>query len=134
MKKFIIILFIFIIYSAQAQTVVNMPSGTNTTTITTCNATFYDTGGQLGNHGVNQNSSIKFVPSTPGMAIRIQFNIFTVGSGATMLIYDGPDASYNLIATYDEFINPSGIAVVSGPPPSNPDGSIFVDFYFWYNE
>ena len=128
MKKIILILFIFIIYSAQAQTNVNMPSGTNTATVTTCNATFYDTGGQMGNHGINQNSSIKFVPSTPGMAIRIQFNIFTVGTGATMVIYDGPDDTYTEIATYDEFINPSGLAVVSGPAPLNPDGSIFIRF------
>lgn len=128
MKKIILILFIFIIYSAQAQTNVNMPSGTNTATVTTCNATFYDTGGQIGNHGINQNSSIKFVPSTPGMAIRIQFNIFTVGTGATMVIYDGPDDTYTEIATYDEFINPSGLAVVSGPAPLNPDGSIFIRF------
>ncbi len=127
MKKILFIVFSFVVFSTYAQ-IVNMPSGSNTTVVTTCNATFYDTGGLNGNHGINQNSGIRFTPATPGMAVKLQFSIFTVGTGASMVIYDGPDATYNEIATYDEFISPSGIAIVSGPQPNNPDGSIYVQF------
>lgn len=88
-KKTIIFLLLLLPNLLFSQQIVNMPSGTGTVTVTTCNATFYDSGGLIGNHEINQNSSIKFTPSTPGMAIRIQFNIFTVGSGSVMTVYDG---------------------------------------------
>jgi len=127
MKKIILYLLLFIVISANAQ-VINMPSGGATANHSTCNATFYDAGGQLGNHGINQNSSIRFTPSATGLAVRIQFNVFTVGTGATMILYDGPDNSYLPIATYDEFINPSGLAIVAGPAPINPNGSIYIEF------
>lgn len=128
MKRFLLTLAVLIPYILFAQTNINMPSGSNTASHTTCNARFYDTGGLNGNHGVNQNSSIKFTPATAGLAIRIQFNIFTVGEGAVMTLYDGPDNTYPVIAVYDEFINPSGLAIVAGPPPTNPDGSIYIEF------
>ena len=47
-------------------------------------------------------------------------------------MYDDPvrwsDNTYPVIAVYDEFINPSGLAIVAGPPPTNPDGSIYIEF------
>jgi len=128
MKRLLLVLFSFVTIGVFAQATYNMPSGTNTASYTTCNATFYDMGGNSGNHGVNQNSSIKFTPTTPGTAIKIVFTSFVVATGATMTIYDGPNDTYTLIATFDEFILPTGLPMVASPSPLNPDGSIFIKF------
>ena len=124
MKKLLLILVSFVTIGVYAQATYNMPSGTNTASYTTCNAIFYDMGGLSGNHGLNQNSSIKFTPSSPGLAIKIVFTSFVVAEGATMIIYDGPDNTYVPIATFDEFILPTGLPMVASPSPLNPDGPV----------
>ena len=126
MKKLGCLLFsaVFAI-SVHAQTI-NMPSGTSSAEYTTCNAVFYDAGGLTGNHGANQASTITFHPGTPGMAVRIIFTIFNVGSGATLIAYDGPDDTAPVIATYDEFISPIGLEIVA--TADNPTGDVTVTF------
>lgn len=128
MKKIYLLLIFLVSCTLYGQQTVLMPNGTNTANISTCNATFYDAGGNGGSHGLNQNSSIKFTPSTAGVAIKIVFNSFVVAPGATMTLYDGPDDTYTLIATYDQFISPTGLPMVASPSPLNPDGSIFIKF------
>lgn len=126
MKKIILIISFFTYLLAFTQQNINMPLGANTANYTTCNANFFDAGGAAGNHGLNQTSSIKFTPSTAGMAIRIMFSQFTVGVGASMVVYDGPNNTFQQIGTYDDFFNPTGLAIVAGP--TNPDGSLYVQF------
>lgn len=128
MKKIYLLLIFLVSCTLYGQQTVLMPNGTNTANISTCNAIFYDAGGNGGSHGVNQNSSIKFTPSSSGVAVKIVFNSFVVAPGATMTLYDGPDDTYTLIATYNEFISPTGLPMVASPSPLNPDGSIFIKF------
>ena len=85
MKKVLLFLICLANLSLFAQ-VYNMPNSINNTPIVTCNGTFYDAGGALGNHGTNQNSRIVFQPGNPNMSIRLVFNVFTVGEGAVMTI------------------------------------------------
>ena len=99
MKKVLLTLAVLIPYILFAQTNINMPSGSNTATHTTCNARFYDTGGLNGNHGINQNSSIKFAPATAGLAIRIQFNIFH--TLLFIILYNGS----NFFTCFNNLIN-----------------------------
>lgn len=113
---------------SNAQTTINMPLGTGTANITTCNANFYDAGGIAGNHGLQQNSTIKLTPATAGQSIKLNFNSFDLGVGASMSLYDGPDDTYPLIAIYTNYISPIGLSIVAGPQPNNPDGSIFIKF------
>lgn len=126
MKKILAILLCSIFYSAFAQQNISMPLGANTATYTTCNANFYDAGGLAGNHGLNQASSVKFTPSTIGLAVKIQFISFSVGVGASLAIYDGPDNTYPIIGVYDQYYNPTGLGVVASP--TNVDGSIYIQF------
>lgn len=127
MKKLLIFLLLLpsLLFSQQN---INMPIGNNTANYNTCNAIFYDSGGSTGNHGINQNSSIKFTPSTSGMAIKIVFTSFTVSIGSTMTIYDGPDNTYTQIAIFNDAISPTGLPLVASPSPLNPDGSIYIEF------
>lgn len=126
MKKNILIFFCFSYLLGFSQQNINMPTGVNTATHTTCNANFYDAGGVANSHGIYQASSIKFTPASAGMAIRVMFHSFSVAQGASVVIYDGPNNTYPQIGTYDNFINPTGLAIVAGP--TNPDGSLFIEF------
>jgi len=118
----------FYSFSAFTQSTILIPNGTGTAINTTCNATFYDAGGAAGNHGLYQNSSLKLTPGTAGLAIKLSFSMFSVATGASLTIYDGPDDSYTPIAVYSEFVSPVGLAIVAGPSPNNPDGSLFIEF------
>lgn len=74
-----------------AQTI-SMATGTNV--VSTCSATFFDSGGSGGNYGNSQNRTITFCPSTPGQLIQIVFTAFDLENGYDfMYIYDGPNNS-----------------------------------------
>ncbi len=126
MKRILSWLFLIICVSALSAQNYNMPTGSRSAQYTTCQGTFYDAGGANGNHGTNQNSTITFQPSTQGMSIRLIFSVFRVADGATMNIYDGPDNTAELIATYDQYISPLGIEIVA--TTNNPTGAITVTF------
>src|SRR5690606_34693767 len=113
MRVILLAFFSFAIVTAFSQQNINMPSGTNTATHTTCTANFYDTGGSSGNHGVNQLSAITFILASPGLSVRIEFSIFSVGVGATLLVFDGMDNNAPQIATYNEMISPLGQPIVA---------------------
>ena len=56
MKKIYLLLIFLVSCSLYGQQTVLMPNASGTATVTTCNATFYDAGGNGGSHGLNQNS------------------------------------------------------------------------------
>lgn len=129
MKRVLLFLICLANLSLFAQ-VYNMPNSINNTPIVTCNGTFYDAGGALGNHGTNQNSRIVFQPGNPNMSIRLVFNVFTVGEGAVMTIWDAAAPTGNsadIIATYDAFINPTGLAIVA-TATNQSNGAICIEF------
>ncbi len=128
MKKLLLLFILIQIGFVLFAQTYNMPTGTGSASYITCNATFYDSGGLNGNYGLNQNSNIKFTPTNPGFATKISFTSFVVGEGATMSVYNGPDASYQLIAVYNDLISPVGLQIVASPAPLNPDGSIYIQF------
>lgn len=126
MRVILLAFFSFAIVTAFSQQNINMPSGTNTATHTTCTANFYDTGGSSGNHGVNQLSAITFIPASPGLSVRIEFSIFSVGVGATLLVFDGMDNNAPQIATYNEMISPLGQPIVASS--LNTSGALHIVF------
>lgn len=72
----------------------DMPNGQ---TITTCGALFYDSGGNGGNYGNNENRTMTFC-SANGTHIRIDFTSFYTESGFDYLyVYDGPSTASTLI-------------------------------------
>lgn len=67
-------------------TIFNMSGGTQYT----CNATFYDSGGETGDYSSVEDKIMSF-HSTSGCPISANFTTFSTGSGADKLyIYDGP--------------------------------------------
>ena len=79
--------------------VVNMPTGTNTTT--TCFADFFDGGGAFGSYSNNENRVHTFCPSSPGGQIRADFGSFNTEAGVDLLrIYNGSTTAAPLIGTY----------------------------------
>jgi len=78
----------------------NLNSDTNGSTITTCNATLYDSGGPDGNYSASENYTITFcgVANAPMIvsveALRTESTTFDY-----LRIYDGNNTSGNLLAT-----------------------------------
>ncbi len=75
------------------------------TTITTCNGTFYDSGGASSNYEDGENFTMIFLPGQPDAKIEIQFTSFSVEDDPScdydwLKIYNGPNSSSPLIGTY----------------------------------
>jgi hypothetical protein len=76
------------------------------TTITTCDAVFYDTGGADGKYSINEDITMTFLPEETGKVISAYFNVFNVelGSSGThfdyLRVYDGVDANTTLIGEF----------------------------------
>ncbi len=84
----------------------------NGQTITTCSGTFYDSGGQNGNYGNNQNYTVTFVSATPGMCLQVTFNSFNTESNYDeLLVYDGV---FGMIGEYSGSRNSFTITSYSG--------------------
>ncbi len=75
------------------------------TTITTCNGTFYDSGGASSNYEDDEDFTMIFLPAEPGAKIECQFTSFNVEYDPScdydwLKIYNGPNSSSPLIGTY----------------------------------
>src|SRR3954468_11473328 len=69
------------------------------TTVNTCGGTFYDSGGQGGQYGNNENSTMTFCSGIAGNCVRLQFTTLNVERGYDSLyIYNGPSAASPLLA------------------------------------
>lgn len=74
-------------------TVISSYSMSNTT-VTTCLAMFYDSGGQNGAYNNNENLTMTFLPATTGANVKASFLSFNTESGYDYLyIYNGPNIS-----------------------------------------
>lgn len=108
----ILILFIFSLVLTQlnAQTTYKI-SDYSGQTISTCSGTFTDMGGAGGGYSGTQDDSITFCPSTTGAAIELDFSQFDVAAGDNLMLYDGPNSSYNLLATFNTTLSPVGMLI-----------------------
>ena len=71
------------------------------TTVTTCDAMFYDNGGPNANYSDNQNLTMTFLPATQGGIIEVAFQTFETENNWDFLnIYDGTSASAPHIGQY----------------------------------
>jgi gliding motility-associated-like protein len=84
-------------YVPEYEEIILMQNGT----FSTCDATFFDTGGEWGAYQNSENRVITFCPTTPDQRVRLNFSAFNVESGWDFLtIYDGADTSGAVIGTY----------------------------------
>lgn len=67
--------------------------------ISTCGATFYDSGGLTGDYSNNENNNMTF-QSANGNQLTVTFTSFYLYTGDLLYIYDGPTTSFPLIGVY----------------------------------
>lgn len=80
------------------------------TTVNTCDALFYDSGGPTGNYSNNQNYTMTFSPSSEGAKVNVSFIEFNTENNYDFLyIYDGPSTSYTQIGKYSGATSPGQI-------------------------
>ena len=93
-------------------------------TVTTCNATFFDSGGAAANYLLNENSILTINPSIPGNAIQVTFTAFNTENNFDFLtIYAGNSTAAPAIGTFTGLNGPIGpITSTAG------DGSLTFEF------
>ncbi|CAG0965123.1 hypothetical protein FLAV_00917 [Flavobacteriales bacterium] len=92
---------------------------------TTCNGTFYDTGGPNLNYNWNEKSEITFCPSNPGECMGINFNPITLELDFdSLFIFDGPNSNSQLMA----IINDNSPAQNYSATSNNPSGCLTIKF------
>lgn len=116
MRKLLFLLFSLSQWLAFSQSI-NLNG--NLGAVTTCNSSFYDSGGSTGNYQDNENYSVTFYPSGNG-SIQITFSSFdTEYYYDSLYVYNGNTVNpANLIGTYNGTLNPFSITA------TNPTGCL----------
>ena len=97
------------------------------TTVSTCDAMFYDDGGPNSNYGDNKDLTMTFLPETPGGIIEVTFQSFETESGYDYLyIYDGTSTAAAPIGQYEGGNSPGTVTA------SNADGALTFMFHSDY--
>ena len=95
------------IYVAEAYNMSN-------TTVTTCDALFYDSGGPDGNYGNNLNYTMTFYPASEGAKVCVDFEEFNTESNYDFLrIYDGTSTSATQIGNYSGTLSPGTVTATN---------------------
>ena len=97
------------------------------TTVSTCDAMFYDDGGPSSNYADNKDLTMTFLPETAGGIIEVTFQSFETESGYDYLyIYDGASTTAPQIGQYDGGNSPGTVTA------SNADGALTFKFHSDY--
>ncbi len=90
--------------------VITMQNGT----VETCNALFYDSGGENANYGNNLNYTMTINPSSTGAKVSVSFSQFNLESNYDFLyIYDGTSTSDTQIGRYTSTTSPGTITATN---------------------
>ncbi len=101
-------------------TIIPMPS-TGTSAITSCGATFTDSGGTGGDFGMDDNATTTIYPANAGDRIKLNFLSFDASWGG-FSIYDGIDLNAPLIGTWNGTNSPGQVLAL------NAAGALTVHF------
>ena len=75
---------------------------------------FYDSGGEFGPAGNNENLTLTLCPDNPGFQSQVNFTFFQLQANLDFLtIYNGPNATYDEIGTFTAVTNPG---LITGQP------------------
>ncbi|NNF86064.1 MAG: PKD domain-containing protein, partial [Winogradskyella sp.] len=98
---------------------------TNTTVNRCAPDRFFDSGGEFGNYGNNENFVTTICPQNPGEFIILEFRSFSTQLNLDiMTIYDGDDTSANIIGTFSGVASPGTILASE----SNTSGCLTIAF------
>jgi PKD repeat protein len=111
-------------YVTVIDTLFNMSS----MTLNTCNGTFYDQGGPIGNYGSNQNYTMVFIPGTPGNSLQATFSEFELEESSNcsndyFKIFNGTTMLAPLIGKYCGTNSPGTVTA------SNASGALTFVFH-----
>lgn len=106
----IILFLVFNIKNINAQTTYKI-SDYSGQTVNTCSGTFTDMGGTTGGYTGTQDDIITFTPGTVGASVELDFSQFDVAAGDNLELYDGPNTSANLLATFNTTLSPVGMLI-----------------------
>ncbi len=87
---------------------------------TTCNATFFDSGGPSANYQINESFVYTFNPGIANSNIRVEFLTFNIESHWNcnydrLLVYDGPNTSSPLLGRFCGTTIPGPFTATTGP-------------------
>ena len=89
----------------------------------TCNALFYDSGGENENYGNNLDYTLTFYPSTEGAKVTVSFTQFNIEANYDFFyIYDGTSTSATQIGQYTGTTSPETVTA------TNDDGALTFRF------
>ncbi|MBV7269951.1 PKD domain-containing protein, partial [Winogradskyella luteola] len=127
MKRFLLLVVTTISFSLSAQDIL-MQNGI----FNQCSpGFFYDSGGEFGNAGNDENFTLTLCPDSPGFQAQLNFTQFALQANQDFLtIYNGPDATYDEIGVFTAVSSPGTITaslteINPGGQP-NPDGCLTI--------
>jgi gliding motility-associated-like protein len=94
--------------------------------VTTCQGTFYDSGGSSGLYSNNQNLATVLCPGSGKSHIRLSFSGVALGPGDGLCFFDGTDRSAPLLACASNY--PDGQPFVVQATATNPSGCLTAVF------
>lgn len=98
-------------------------------TITTCNAMFFDSGGQAGNYGNSENKTLTFMPGNSNAKLVVDFIEFSTESNYDFLyVYDGASTDSPQIGQYSGGNSPGTVMA------TNTDGALTFRFTSDYSQ
>ncbi len=107
--------------SVTVENCIIMPGGTSS--VTTCSATLFDTGGDTGNYSNNEDGTLTIFPATLGAKVTLTFTEFDTENGDDILqVFNGPDTSTPLIGSF------SGAGLPPTITSTAVDGSLTLNF------
>ncbi|MCP9766852.1 hypothetical protein EGI22_02960 [Lacihabitans sp. LS3-19] len=83
------------------------PMVTFTNTNPVCTTNFYDPGGPSGNYSASAPVTTVFTPTAPNLKVKVTFNSFNIDKFSNLKMYNGPNASSELIGTYTKYNLPT---------------------------
>ncbi|WP_282044295.1 PKD domain-containing protein, partial [Winogradskyella flava] len=101
-------------------------------TINQCSSGFfYDSGGEFGNAGNDENLTLTLCPDTPGLQAQLNFTQFALQNNLDFLtIYNGPDITYDEIVTSTGVVSPglitASLTEINPGGLANPDGCLTI--------
>ena len=83
------------------------PMVTFTNTNPVCTANFYDPGGVSGNYTAAAPVTTVFTPTASNLKVKVTFNSFNIDKFSNLKMYNGPNATSELIGTYTKYNLPT---------------------------
>jgi len=99
---FLTVMILGFILASRSQTYLISSGGT----VNACTGDFFDSGGNGGNYGNNENFTMTFHSTNPlNTHIKVSFNSFDIDASDMLYVYDGSNTSAPLIGAYNN-VNP----------------------------